>query len=99
MVYIVGRGTGGDNKLELERVGDPEEVVRIAFVDFAGEDSVFGGPRTFARTAPLRVPGKERAFDKLPDPGAEIPVVPDHLDIGFIIFIASRDAPGRSRSL
>src|SRR6516165_7678718 len=92
MLYVVSRGGGSDDKLQLKRVSDPEEVVGVASVDFAREDGVFEGPGAFAGTAPLWVPGKEGAFDKLPDAGPEIPAIADHLDIGFIGLITARDA-------
>src|SRR6516225_6738431 len=94
MFSVVGRGIGGDNKLEFKRVGNPEKVVSIESVDFAGENGVFKDPGTFAGTAPFGILGKEWAFDKLPDPGASIPAIPDYRDIGFVIFVASGNAPG-----
>src|SRR6516225_3198088 len=80
MFNIVGRGIGGNDKFESERVGDPEEVVGIASIDFAREDGVFRGPRAFAGTSSLRIPGKVRALDQLPDAGPEIPPIADHGD-------------------
>src|SRR6516225_4357699 len=91
MFNIVGRGIGGNDKFESERVGDPEEVVGIASIDFAREDGVFRGPRAFAGTSSLRIPGKVRALDQLPDAGPEIPPIADHGDIGFIGLITARD--------